>query len=101
VIKVNRPTLALFEAASLGELTGNLGSVFRVDMLKSHIEELCQLWDGQTQFVSKTVNYTLGGRRRGNDRHDPPARRSEQPVLSGLDAQLLDGCGDVPAWRTS
>ncbi|MGF6598083.1 diguanylate cyclase (GGDEF)-like protein [Paraburkholderia sp. GAS448] len=63
VIKVNRRTLALFEAASLGELTGNLGSVFRDDMLKSHIEELCQLWDGQTQFVSKTVNYTLGGRR--------------------------------------
>jgi diguanylate cyclase (GGDEF)-like protein len=63
VIKVNRRTLALFEAENLGVLTGNLGSVFRDDMLKMHIEELCQLWDGQTQFVSKTVNYTLSGRR--------------------------------------
>ncbi|CAG4895220.1 hypothetical protein R69919_01978 [Paraburkholderia gardini] len=63
VIKVNRRTLAQFEAADLGVLTDNLASVFRDDMLKTHIEELCQLWDGQTHFVSKTVNYTLGGRR--------------------------------------
>jgi diguanylate cyclase (GGDEF)-like protein len=63
VIKVNRRTLALFEAGNLEVLTSNLGSVFRDDMLKTHVEELCQLWEGQTQLVSKTVNYTLGGRR--------------------------------------
>jgi diguanylate cyclase (GGDEF)-like protein len=63
VIKVNRKTLALFEAADSSELTDNLAAVFRDDMLKTHLEELCQLWAGQSHFTSQTVNYTLGGRR--------------------------------------
>jgi diguanylate cyclase (GGDEF)-like protein len=63
VIKVNRKTLTLFEAGDLPHLIGNLGRVFRNDMLKTHIEELVQLWDGQTEFFSDTVNYTLTGRR--------------------------------------
>lgn len=63
VVKVNRKTLDLFEADSLATLTGNLGTVFRDDMLKTHLEELCQLWAGQNSFMSQTVNYTLGGRR--------------------------------------
>ncbi|SIO31808.1 sensor domain-containing diguanylate cyclase [Paraburkholderia phenazinium] len=63
VIKVNRKTLDLFEADSLDTLTANLGAVFRDDMLKTHLEELCQLWAGQQSFMSQTVNYTLGGRR--------------------------------------
>ena len=32
-------------------------------MLKSHIEELVQLWEGKTSFASSTVNYSLSGRR--------------------------------------
>jgi diguanylate cyclase (GGDEF)-like protein/PAS domain S-box-containing protein len=32
-------------------------------MLKSHIEELVQLWEGRTEFFSHTVNYTLSGKR--------------------------------------
>ena len=63
VIKVNQKTLAQFEAADFAALNGNLGAVFRDDMLKTHLEELCQLWAGQTSFTSQTVNYTLGGRR--------------------------------------
>ncbi|CFB60213.1 hypothetical protein LMG16407_00248 [Pandoraea apista] len=63
VIKVNRRTLAMFNAPSLDTLVANLPRVFRDDMLKTHIEELCQLWDGRTHFTSKTVNYTLDGRR--------------------------------------
>ena len=63
VIKVNRKTLSLFEAADSSELTDNLAAVFRDDMLKTHLEELCQLWAGQPHFTSQTVNYTLGGRR--------------------------------------
>ncbi|RDJ99892.1 histidine kinase [Paraburkholderia lacunae] len=63
VIKVNQKTLTQFEAADFEALNGNLASVFRDDMLKTHLEELCQLWAGQSQFTSKTVNYTLGGRR--------------------------------------
>jgi diguanylate cyclase (GGDEF)-like protein len=63
VIKVNQKTLTQFEAANFDALTGNLASVFRDDMLTTHREELCQLWEGKTQFTSHTVNYTLGGRR--------------------------------------
>ncbi|MGO4572460.1 diguanylate cyclase domain-containing protein [Microvirga sp. 2TAF3] len=63
VIKVNRKTLTLFEAEDLSHLVANLGLIFRNDMLKTHIDELVQLWDGQTTFFSHTVNYTLAGRR--------------------------------------
>lgn len=63
VVKVNRKTLALFEADDLAHLVQNLGSIFRDDMLKTHVEELAQLWEGQTQFSSHTVNYSLSGRR--------------------------------------
>ncbi len=63
VIKVNRATLALFEAHDLAHLVGNLDRVFRDDMLTTHIEELVQLWDGKTGFASHSVNYSLSGRR--------------------------------------
>jgi len=63
VIKVNRKTLALHEAEDLPHLVQNLGLIFRDDMLKTHVEELVQLWDGKTEFSSNTVNYTLSGRR--------------------------------------
>jgi diguanylate cyclase (GGDEF)-like protein/PAS domain S-box-containing protein len=63
VLKVNRATLALFQADDLPHLVANLGRVFRDDMLKAHIEELVQLWEGRTGFASNTVNYSLAGRR--------------------------------------
>src|SRR5262249_45229733 len=63
VIKVNQRTLSLFEARDLPHLVQNLGRVFRDDMLHTHVDELVQLWEGQTQFFSHTVNYTLTGRR--------------------------------------
>ena len=62
VIKVNHATLALFEAKDLPHLVANLGRVFRDDMLKTHIDELVQLWDGKP-IVSHTVNYSLSGKR--------------------------------------
>ncbi|MCB5176512.1 sensor domain-containing diguanylate cyclase [Microvirga lenta] len=63
VLQVNRKTLSLFEASDLAHLVGNLGLIFRNDMLKTHINELLQLWDGRTEFSSRAVNYTLSGRR--------------------------------------
>jgi len=63
VIKVNRRTLSLFEADDLSHLVSNLDRIFRNDMLKTHIDELVQLWEGRTEFFSDTVNYTLSGRR--------------------------------------
>lgn len=63
VVKVNRRTLGLFGARDLPDLVNNLGRIFRDDMLKTHIEELVQLWDGRTEFCSNTVNYSLSGQR--------------------------------------
>jgi diguanylate cyclase (GGDEF)-like protein len=63
ILKVNRKTLALFGARDLAHLTANLGQVMRDDTFKSHVEELVQLWKGQTSFASHTVNYTLRGER--------------------------------------
>jgi diguanylate cyclase (GGDEF)-like protein len=63
VLKVNRKTLALFEATDLAHLVDSIDLIFRNDMLKTHIDELVQLWDGKADFFSHTVNYTLSGKR--------------------------------------
>ena len=63
LIKVNRKTLTLFEADDVDHLVGNLDTVFRDDMLTTHVEELVQLWEGKAAFESHTVNYTLSGKR--------------------------------------
>ena len=63
LLRVNAKTLALFEAADLEHLRGNLSRVFRDDMLASHVTELTALFDGQSNFSSSTVNYTLSGKR--------------------------------------
>jgi diguanylate cyclase (GGDEF)-like protein len=63
VLKVNRAAITVFEARDSADLVGNLSRVFRDDMLKAHIEELVQLWDGKTSFSGCSVNYSLAGRR--------------------------------------
>ena len=63
VVGVNRRTLELFEATDFAQLSANLPSVFRDDMLKTHVEELVQLWNGRLEFSNQGVNYTLSGRR--------------------------------------
>lgn len=63
LLAVNARTLTLFEADSLAHLTGNLGNVFRDDMLERHVEELTALWNGKSEFFSNSVNYSLSGRR--------------------------------------
>ena len=63
VLRVNRKTLSLFAARDLGHLVANLDQVFRDDMLTTHIEELVQLWEGNTEFTSNAVNYSLTGER--------------------------------------
>ena len=63
VLKVNTRTLGLFEAKDLPDLVSNLDRIFSRDMLKTHIEELVQLWEGRTEFFSHAVNYTITGRR--------------------------------------
>ena len=63
VLKVNPKTLSLYGARDLDHLMANFGQVLRDDTFKSHVEELSQLWYGQTSFFSNTVNYTLTGKR--------------------------------------
>ncbi len=63
VLAVNAKTLELFEARDLDHLVSNLARVFRDEMLSSHINELLCLWNGETEFHSGTVNYSLSGRR--------------------------------------
>ncbi|CAN5369464.1 sensor domain-containing diguanylate cyclase [soil metagenome] len=63
LLKVNRRTLELFRAESIDVLLANLHQVFRDDMFDQHVEELAALWDGNTRFASRTVNYSLAGER--------------------------------------
>ncbi len=63
VLKVNARTLALFEATDTADLVANLDKVFRDDMLDRHVGELTALWDGHSEFLSHSVNYSLTGRR--------------------------------------
>jgi diguanylate cyclase (GGDEF)-like protein len=63
ILKVNRKTLSLFGARDLAHLKANLGQVLRDDAFKSHVDELAQLWEGQSSFSSHTVNYTIAGER--------------------------------------
>jgi diguanylate cyclase (GGDEF)-like protein len=63
VLKVNRRTLSMYGAKDFEELSARLPEVLRDDMLEAHIDELEQMWAGKTAFESKSVNYTLDGRR--------------------------------------
>ncbi|AYD04258.1 sensor domain-containing diguanylate cyclase [Neorhizobium sp. NCHU2750] len=63
VLEVNAKTLELFEADSLEHLRANIASVFRDDMLDTHINELAALFDGELSFSSTTVNYAISGTR--------------------------------------
>ena len=63
VRKVNRKTLALYEADDLAHLVGNIHRVFSQETMSSMIDQMVGLWEGRLDFFSKTVNHTLGGRR--------------------------------------
>ncbi|NYT60195.1 sensor domain-containing diguanylate cyclase [Alcaligenaceae bacterium] len=63
LLQVNQSTLKLYAAASFEELAGRLGEVLRDDTYDAFLNELEQLWQGQPTFQSKTVNYSLEGRR--------------------------------------
>ncbi|WP_321931292.1 sensor domain-containing diguanylate cyclase [Paraburkholderia guartelaensis] len=63
VLKVNRHTLDLYGARDYEELAVHLSQVLRDDMFQAHVGELEQMWAGHTTFESKSVNYTLRGRR--------------------------------------
>lgn len=63
ILQVNQKTLDLFEAQNLKHLAQNLNVIFQQEMFESHILELLQLWQGQQEFHSTAINYTLTGKR--------------------------------------
>lgn len=63
ILRVNQRTLSLYAAESFNELSARLGEILRDDTLGPFLNELEQLWQGQSAFESQTVNYTLDGRR--------------------------------------
>lgn len=63
VVSVNRRTLEMFEADSLEQLTAHLSCIFRDEMVDRAVDELSALFEGATEFVGCTVNYSLSGRR--------------------------------------
>ncbi|MBM6594260.1 sensor domain-containing diguanylate cyclase [Microvirga pudoricolor] len=96
VLRVNDRTLNLFEARDLPDLVGNLDRIFTRDMLTTHIEELVQLWEGRTEFVSQAVNYTISGRRL-----DIQLKGSILPGHEGTWEQVLVSTEDVTERETA
>lgn len=96
VLKVNRRTLELYEASTLADIVGNLDRVFGEESLASHALELAQLWEGKTRFQSRTVNYTLGGRRL-----DVEVTGHVLPGFEGDMGRVLVSVQDVTARETA
>jgi len=63
ILRVNQATLDLLAAPSQEVLLASLDRVFRDDMTRTAIHELCLMWKGELSFASQTVNYALDGRR--------------------------------------
>ena len=63
LLRVNQRTLSLYGASSFEALSSRLDEILRADTYDAFVTELEQLWNGQTRFESKTINYTLDGRR--------------------------------------
>ncbi len=61
VIDVNQQTLSMFGADDQRQLLGELGAVFRDEMLASFAEQLIDLWNGKLVQVREVVNYSLNG----------------------------------------
>jgi PAS domain S-box-containing protein len=63
ITAVNRGALEMFEASSIDEFKGNVGSLFREDSLTQFREHLLFRLNGGRKFEADNVAYTLSGRR--------------------------------------
>ncbi len=61
VLDVNQHTLEMFGATSKDELLGQLGQLFRDEMVASFAEQLVDLWQGKLTQTREVVNYSLKG----------------------------------------
>jgi diguanylate cyclase (GGDEF)-like protein len=62
VVRVNRKTLSMYQAASQNDLIANLYKVFRDGMRHVFRSELLALWNGTLEWSGEGINYTLDGR---------------------------------------
>ncbi|GAN81059.1 sensor domain-containing diguanylate cyclase [Acidocella aminolytica] len=61
--RVNQRALSMLGANSLEQLSDSLSRVIRGEALLPYMQELLQIWEGNTNFSSTTVNYRLDGSR--------------------------------------
>ncbi len=61
VVRVNKETLALYEAASPAEFREGLSRIFNKDSFEVFKKELIAFWKGRTSFTSEAVNLALSG----------------------------------------
>ncbi len=61
--RANQRALDMLGAESLPQLAANLPGIIRGDALPAYMLELLQIWNGQTNFTTTTVNYRLDGTR--------------------------------------
>ena len=94
VLKVNQKTLEVFEAENQEHLCANLALIFKADMLDTHVYELAALWNGETEFSSTGVNYTLSGKRL-----DVQLRASVLPGFEHDLSRVLFTTEDITAYQ--
>ena len=63
ILDVNQATLTLFEARDLAHLIAHLPDIFRDEMYNLQIDGLVAVWNGELQFASEQVNYSITGKR--------------------------------------
>jgi PAS domain S-box-containing protein len=61
IVRINKQTLSLYEAAGPVEFRQGLSPIFNRDSFEVFREELIAFWKGGTSFTSEAVNLTLTG----------------------------------------
>jgi DNA-binding CsgD family transcriptional regulator/PAS domain-containing protein len=61
IVRINKQTLALYDAAGPVEFRQGLSPIFNKDSFEVFKEELIAFWKGTTSFASEAVNLTLAG----------------------------------------
>ena len=61
IVRINKQTLALYDAAGPVEFHEGLSPIFNRDSFAVFQEELIAFWKGSTSFSSEAVNLTLAG----------------------------------------
>ncbi len=61
IVRVNKETLALYDASGAVEFREGLSPIFNKDSFEVFREELLAFWKGRVSFTSEAINLTLAG----------------------------------------